>query len=420
MRKNAWSALVPVAVGSCLLAGLACGAAEQFQVTVNAGEHDRANTPVRALVLLPKALSEARAVRLADGAGKALPAQLTKPGLLSQEAKVAEGKVLRELHFIVPSLKKGQSLKLAATVSTGAPAAGEGFVWQVAPKESAELRFGGRPVLRYMCKPLDPTNRVETYKVFHHLYNPAGTAIVTKGPGGRYTHHRGIFFGFSRCSYEGAKRVDTWHCGGDTYLSHEGYLAQEAGPVMGRHRVAVDWHGVAKKVFLKETRELTVYRLPGGTLVEFASRLATTGGKVKLDGDPQHAGFQFRAANEVAAKTSRQTYYLRTDGKGKPGGTRNWPGDKRMVNLPWNAMSFVVGGQRYTAVYLDHPKNPKPGRYSERNYGRFGSYFVHELEQGKDLLVNYRIWLQDGEMTVEQCAALRADFAEPPAVVVEK
>ncbi len=420
MRMSSYGAVINVTACCSLLAGVAWGASQRLDLTVSAGEHDRANTPVRVLMLLPKALAEARAVRLADGAGKMLPAQLTKPGLLSQEAKVAEGKVLRELHFILPSLKRGQSLKLAATISTDAPAAGEAFVWQIAPKESAELRFGGRPVLRYLCKPLDPTNRAETYKVFHHLYNPAGTAIMTKGPGGRYTHHRGIFFGFSRCSYEGAKRVDTWHCSGDTYLSHEGYLAQEAGPVMGRHRVAVDWHGVAKKVFLKETRELTVYRLPGGTLVEFASRLATTGRKVKLDGDPQHAGFQFRASNEVAAKTSRQTYYLRTDGKGKPGGTRNWPGDKRMVNLPWNAMSFVVGGQRYTAVYLDHPKNPKPGRYSERNYGRFGSYFVHELEQGNDLLVNYRIWLQDGEMTIAQCAALRTDFAEPPTVTVRK
>ena len=34
-----------------------------------------------------------------------------------------------------------------------------------------------------------------------------------------------------------------------------------------------------------------------------------------------------------------------------------------MVDLPWNVMSFVVGGKRYTAAYLDRPENPKEARY---------------------------------------------------------
>ena len=62
--------------------------------------------------------------------------------------------------------------------------------------------------------------------------------------------------------------------------------------------------------FAKELRELTAYRVTEGVLVEFASRLRSNGGKVKVDGDPQHAGFQFRASGEVAEKTKNQTYYL--------------------------------------------------------------------------------------------------------------
>ena len=53
--------------------------------------------------------------------------------------------------------------------------------------------------------------------------------------------------------------------------------------------------------------------------------------------------------------------------------------DSGHADLPWNAMSFVLGGQRYTVAYLDHPNNPKEARYSERNYGRFGSYFEREV-----------------------------------------
>src|SRR5581483_12011042 len=124
------------------------------------------------------------------------------------------------------------------------------------------------------------------------------------------------------------------------------------------------WHGQGKERFAVEERELTVYNVPGGRLVEFAARLRPTDGPVKLDGDPQHAGFHFRADNEVATKTNKETIFIRPDGVDKPGATRNWPQDKGHVNLPWNAMSFVLGGKRYTAAYLDRPDNPKEARYS--------------------------------------------------------
>jgi hypothetical protein len=78
-------------------------------------------------------------------------------------------------------------------------------------------------------------------------------------------------------------------------------------------------------------------------------------------------------------------------------------------------MSFVVGGQRYTAAMLDLPTNPKEARFSERNYGRFGSYFVYDLDKDHPLEIRYRVWLQKGQMTPDQIATLAADFVEPLA-----
>jgi len=411
MRSRLWTVVgvVFLALGMVWACATDTAAAETTcKVTVQAGDCDRTNTPVVVLIDAP---ADARSAVLRDAEGHEIVGQLTAPGLLHQEA---QGK--RELHFVVPSLGRGRSLRLTAALSTEAPA--QGFAWKDTPGKFCELSYADRPVMRYMYEALDEQNREATYKVYHHLYNPAGTRFVTKGPGGLYTHHRGIFYGFNRITYPGGK-CDTWHCKPGAYLSHEGFLASEAGPVLGRHLVAVDWHGQKGEVFAHEQRELTVYHVPGGILVEFASRLKTAGGKVILDGDPQHAGFQFRAAQEVAAGDQKQTYYLRVDGKGGPGETRNWgPGKDECANLPWNAMSFVIDGRRYTAVYLDHPKNPKEARYSERSYGRFGSYFVYEMDEGNDLVVNYRLWLQDGEMTGEQCQALRCDFVDPPAVQV--
>jgi hypothetical protein len=108
---------------------------------------------------------------------------------------------------------------------------------------------------------------------------------------------------------------------------------------------------------------------------------------------------------------------VRTDGKGAVGETRNWDVNSRNAELnaqcenrPWLAMSVVIGGNRYTVLYIDHPNNPKPARYSERDYGRFGSYFVADVTQEKPLDVKYRVWVQEGEMTVEECAAKQREF----------
>ncbi len=188
--------------------------------------------------------------------------------------------------------------------------------------------------------------------------------------------------------------------------------------MLGREKLAVNWIGADDKAFAAETRTLTVFNTAGGTLIEFDSTLRTDLDKVKLDGDPQHAGFHFRA-NSGVEKTPKETYFLRPDGKGEKGNEKNWEKGKGPTNLPWNAMSFLVGGKRYTVVYLDHPGNPKEARQSERTYGRIGTYFEYELTKDKPLEVRYRLWVQEGEMTVEQCEALSKGFTEPVNVKVK-
>lgn len=421
--------IAPAAAVAGMILGPAVARGKSYDLTVRAGAHDRCQTPVQVLLEEsnvqangdPVLLKEAKSVRVVDEKGKEIPAQLTVPGLVD-EAKLSPATVVRQLHFLLPSLKKGESLKLQATLSRE-PSAAEGFSWNDTPGKFAELSYQGRPVMRYVYVSREEAKLQgdKFFKPYHHLYDPAGTRFVTKGDrDGLFPHHRGLFYGFSRISYGDVTGVNTWGCEGDNFQSHQAFLSQEAGPVLGRHLLAIDWHGKQAAVFAKEKRELTVYHRPGGILVEFVSRLASAVGPVKLDGDPQHAGFQFRAAQQVA-DNQKETYYLRPDGKGKPGETRNWDAksrDPKTVNLPWNAASFVLDGKRYTAVYLDRPANPKEARYSERSYGRFGSYFEYTLEEGKDLVVAYRLWLQEGEMTGDEAGALSDDFVEPVEVTV--
>ena len=137
------------------------------------------------------------------------------------------------------------------------------FRWVDTPGKSLDLLYGHRPVLRYMYRALDessPQARYETYKVFHHLYDPSGKALVTNGPTGDaryskdvlYPHHRGLFYGFNRITYGDGKKVDMWGCAQGESQRHVQLLASGADRRHGWHRVAIDWYGGDGEVFAKE------------------------------------------------------------------------------------------------------------------------------------------------------------------------
>jgi hypothetical protein len=401
----------------------------RFQVEIDPGKLTRDRLPACIDVALPEALQTATTAtaKLADGTP--IPCQVTKPDLLAEPLKLAAGQVHRQVWCVPGKLEAGKPVSIEVTVPAEQKSQEPQFAWTNAAGKYADLSYGDRTLLRYMYEPLDESSgdrRAETYKVYHHVFDPTGKQLLTKGPGGLFPHHRGLFFGFNRIRYNGNKSADTWHCTGKAYQSHEGFVSEEAGTVLGRHVVKVGWHGQQGEIFAEEERELTVYRQPMdkdkpvGTLIEFASILRTTGGEIKLDGDPQHAGFQFRASQEVPDKTNKMTYYIRPTGVGKPGEYLNWPNQKDQVNFPWKGLSVVIGGQRYTIANLDRPENPKESRFSERDYGRFGSYFTYTVTPDKPLELNYRIWVQAGEMTPEQIAALDQDFTEPVKVTVKQ
>jgi len=403
---------------------LAASAAAQERgvtFTVTGGKADAKNVLV--VVPVPARVAGDAKAALVTGTGDGpLAAQVAPARLLSPpgEKRGDAGAAPPELTVLIPELEAGQTLNLTARLGTG-PKPREVFSWaEVDGLE--ELRLGDKSVLRYFHKPFDakqyePKKEIAnpTTKPFHHLFAPDGKTIVTNSNQGQYPHHRGIYFGFNNISY-GGKKADVWHCRNGEHTTHEKVLASEAGPLFGRQTLQIAWKGTDGKDFASERRELTAYNLPGGTMIDFASELTTTLEKVRLDGDPQHAGFHFRA-NSAMEKNTKETFFIRPDGKGAPGQEKNWAKDKGgPVNLPWNAMSFVLEGKRYTVVYLDHPDNPKEARQSERAYGRIGTYFEYDLTPEKPLRVRYRLWFQEGEPTVEECAALSRAFVAPPEV----
>jgi hypothetical protein len=309
---------------------------------------------------------------------------------------------------------------LAAAPGQSAPV----YRFEEVKGQHIDLLYGDRKVLRYMNMPRDGSSKDKhelTFKPFHHVYDPVkGETLLTNGAGlaadkaNLFPHHRGLFFAFNKVTY-GKESCDVWHGRNGEYVQHDKVIEQHASAENAVQKSALSWHGKDGKVFANEERMITVHNAKGGTLLDFESNLKTDPNvqKVRLDGDPQHAGFHFRAAMEVKDHGKQDTYYVRPDGKGKPGETRNWDvknKDKGPVNVPWDACSFVVKGERYTVLRMVNPNNPKDWRGSERDYGRFGDYFEWDLTPATPLNVKYRVWIQSGEMTVEQCETMYKEY----------
>ena len=195
-----------------LLAPLASAAAPSLKFTVAAGKHDRVNEVVRVPFALPDGVKSDPAVTVADDKGKTIAVgQIAPPSLAS--GNVA-GKNARVLTFVLPHLKAGETLQASMVLDESTPAGAGSLRWLPTRDHTTTLMHGKTPVLRYNHPKLDDSSakaREATFKPFHELYSPDGSRLVTKGVGGQFTHHRGLFYGFMKVTY-GKNTVDIWHC----------------------------------------------------------------------------------------------------------------------------------------------------------------------------------------------------------------
>jgi hypothetical protein len=362
-----------------------------------------------------------------------VPGQIVAASLTEREV---DGNSAKRLCFVIPPIKANETLAWSATTTKNSDA--PKFSWHDVVNEPSgeqtwretarEARYGGKPLLRYIHTQLDtetPKSQNATMKPYHHVFDPERNLLLTKGAGGLFPHHKGLYYGFNKISYDGGKATaDTWHCNNGESEKHAEFVSEEAGPVLARHVVKILWNGKDGKPFAEELREMTAIRRGDRTIIDFASKLSSLVGEIKLDGDPQHAGYQFRATQQVPDTTQDKTYYIRPDGVAAPGKFRNWPEDKEHVNLPWHALVMFVPTKEgdaesaapYTVMRLESPKNPKETRHSERNYGRFGAYFEATVNTDQPLHLRHRVVISPREETIAACEAAAAGYArEIPA-----
>lgn len=411
------------AMKSCMMITLGfvfatLGQAAEYTVEVKAGKSHRKDTPVSIELVVPEGLKAT--VGVATCGSETVPVQVVKFGTATARA-----------WWIVSDLPAGKSKTYKIKMGKGAgPKSADVFAWKDSSKgkvKSMDLMLGKRPVLRYMHTPFDKNDIETTKKPFHHAFAPDGSRTITQGLNGKpYPHHRGLYFGYNKCKIPGLTyNVDTWHAHKGEHQIHKKVIREITGPVVGGHVLKIHWCDRRAQPFAEETRTLLAYRQSNGNLlIEFATSLKSLRGDVKLDGDPQHAGVQFRAYKDVATN-EKETRYLRpakwadldTDKQYNPG-KNNEP--TRQKDLPWNALQFSLDGQGFTVAYLTSPKNPDNALFSERLYGRFGEFFKWDLRRDNPLAARYRWWISDTRSTNrEQVEGRYQDLACPAEVVLK-
>jgi hypothetical protein len=193
---------------------------------------------------------------------------------------------------------------------------------------------------------------------------------------------------------------------------HVKYLAnrEHVGKDFAREAEVIEWFDKTGKPVVRDTREVTTRVLsPTDVVMDFTVTLESlVDGPVDLGGDAHHAGFHFRAAQEVHSSTTKSmtgsaTYVMPAGAKL----TKNdvWEGSD------WAHMTFPIGDRKYALTHFDAPTNPRPIQYSARTYGRVGSFFTGKLVKGNPMTLRYRLRLRDGAKAIDQ-AQLASEYQD--------
>ena len=395
-----------VLVLSLLLTATLCGplAAAEIDLKVTpqaAGVNVPVHTPIKLAGDLAKADPQGIIVTVKQAGGKPVPGQ------------IVDGEGGRELWWIIPSAKADKTSLWTATLTAGKAKAKETFSFRDTAGKHLDVALNSRPVTRYMYERDTSTDKTKhnTYKVYNHVFDEKGEKFLTKGAGGKFTHHRGIFIGFSRTKANG-RSYDTWHMKGNNQI-HQKIASKTAGPVLARYTALINWNEGEDKPILSEQREITVYNQGDSAilLLDFHTKLTAVSSDIVLDGDPEHAGCQYRPHDDVSKNKSAK-YMFHEEGI-KP---------QKIKDLPWVALTYKLNDKQYHVQHLSHPSIPIGNRYSAyRDYGRFGAYFKKPIAKGETLELRYRFYVAKGDMPDRKEMAQRyTAFVTPPKAEVFK
>ncbi len=275
--------------------------------------------------------------------------------------------------------------------------------------ETITVSYKSKPVVHLMTKNDLSSKETahDTYKVYLHVNDPTSPSrTITKGAGDKFTHHRGIYIGWSKTRIAG-KSYDTWHMKGFVRQVFNKMTHFKSGPDRASFTAHIKWVN-GDEILLSEERTFTIHKPAnnGAFLIDKQSKITAAKADTELNGDPEHAGCQFRASAQVVKNKSAK--YIFPDG----------PMDQKSViaarNLPWAAMTFKAHGNDYHVQHMTHSSVAKPVRYSAyRDYGRFGAFPVTKIKKGESATFKFRFYISPGafpDSIVADCEKRHTEF----------
>ena len=280
------------------------------------------------------------------------------------------------------------------------------------------LQGDDKPWIDTVTPRYDGTKRDDTGKVFTHLFDFKGNAPITKGAGGMYSHHRGMFIGWNKVLV-GDQTYDFWGMT-NAYQEHVAWLSKTAASDQAVQSEKIQWCAENGTPLIEEVRILSSTVGPGDVRVfDFESTLKTLTGMIQLRGDLHHAGMQVRMDNEVSEHEKSTNYILPLDAvRGN---------DDRVDSARWVCCSPVIRSNRYFLVHMTPPSHPNAAPvYSIRPYARFGAFFEADLLPQTPVTVRFRIAVSKEPLDRAACEHLYTQYVESskkpevPVVTVKK
>jgi hypothetical protein len=407
-----------------LLAGtLAAADAREYTVLVRAPHHDIREAVVSVDVTVPGGAAFVAVSRDATP----VPSQARFDG---DRAQVA---------WIVRDLKREETIRYQLSFekqAPGAPAAPraapsvEGAQTRREPSsgvrvdrrgEDLEIRIDGELFTRY------DTTTGPNKPYFYPLVGPGGRRLTrrypiekSEGESTDHPHHRGLWF-----THGAVNGVDFWSEGATAGKTvHRHYERIESGPVYGAFRARTDWIAPDGKKVCEDVRDVRVYPLADGRLMDVDVTIRATNGPVVL-GDTKEGAFGVRVADSMRVRGGGG--HIETSAGKKDG-------DAWGKRAEWVDTYGPVDGATVGIALMDHPQNLRhPTWWHARDYGLFAAnpFGIHDFEAsqpagagdhtipaGGALTLRYRLYLHRGSTSEARVAEVWAAYADPPTVEV--
>jgi len=403
-----------------LCAGLNAGvnAADEglAKIVVDAGKFARMDTPVSVpLTQLTGvvSMSNVQLVEIRDGKRIDVPCQI--------EAEAAP----RLWWVLSGKTEPGARRTFELIKGTSGQAAG---VQVVKSDKYIEIQQGDTKVLRYnhaiVPAPQGQSKLYDRGAFIHPLWSPKGNVITEISPPD-HIHHVGIWMPWTETEFEGRK-VDFWNLGkGEGTVRFVKFLATTSGAIYGGFQTEHDHVALktaaGEKVVLKEVWDVRVYNVGGPDkgywLCDFKSTQRCASASPLKQLEYRYGGIGFRASSQWKGPTAS---YLTSEGKTRENG--------HATRARWCDMSGAINQQWEGLTMMSHPANfrypepmriwPEPDNYVFFNFApsQAGDW---TMEPGKDYVFQYRFYVHEGKVVVDDVKRIWHDYAEPPQVRIE-